>query len=131
MFAAALKCAFFPRVVAMMKALWSCALALAWTLGGCSALPFGYTKIGDIVAAPAKFEGQEVKVKGTVIGALQLPILDVKSYTLRDDSGEIAVLTHENVPQKDTQVALTGIVRSVAIVGGQSLGLRVEETRRY
>lgn len=115
----------------MKKALYGCVLLLAWALAGCSALPFGYTEIGDIVAAPAKFEGQEVKLKGTVTGALQVPILEVKSYTLRDDTGEVAILTHENVPVKGTEVALRGVVKSLAIVGGQSLGLRVEETKRY
>lgn len=106
-------------------------LACYTVLAGCGAFPFGYTRIADIVAAPAQYEGREVKLKGTVTGALQVPVIEVRSYTLRDDSGEIAVLTSGNVPAVKQTVALTGIVRSVAIVGGQSLGLRVEETKRY
>lgn len=103
------------------------ALSLSMLLAGC----VGYTRIGDIVASPAQFEGKEVKLKGTVTGALQVPVIELKGYTLRDDSGEIAVLTQENVPAPQQAVALTGVVRSLAIVGGQSLGLRVEETRRH
>jgi len=100
-------------------------------LAGCSALPFGYTNIGDIVAAPAQFEGKEVKLKGTVTGALQVPVIELKSYTLRDDTGEIAVLTQTNVPAAQQTVSITGVVKSFAIIGGQSLGLRVEETGRH
>ncbi len=110
----------------MRLLLISALLATVTLLTGC----VGYTRIGDIVAAPAQFEGKEVSLKGTVTGALQVPVIDLKGYTLRDDSGEIAVLTTENVPAPKQTVALTGIVRSVAIVGAQSFGLRVEETRR-
>ena len=35
-------------------------------LAGCDYLPFGYTPIKDIVAAPANFDGKEVKLKGKV-----------------------------------------------------------------
>ncbi len=115
----------------MRSALKRAALPLAVVLGGCTALPFGYTKIGDIVAAPAQFEGKEVKLKGTVTGALQVPVIELRGYTLRDDTGEIAVLTMANVPAAKETVAMSGVVKSVAIVGGQSLGLRVEETKRY
>lgn len=100
-------------------------------LAGCSALPFGYTRIGDILATPAQFEGKEVKVKGKVTGALQVPVVELKGYTLRDETGEIAVLTKDNVPAPEQEVAVSGIVRSLAIIGGQSLGLRLEETKRH
>lgn len=115
----------------MRKTLGTIAFGTAALLAGCSALPFGYTDIGDIVAAPAQFEGKEVKLKGTVTGALQVPVIELKSYTLRDDTGEIAVLTRTNVPAAQQTVAVTGVVRSLAIIGGQSLGLRVEETGRH
>ena len=106
------------------------AVGMAVMLAGCSVLPFGYTNIGDIVAAPAQFEGKEVKLKGTVMGALQVPIVELKSYTLRDDTGEIAVLTRTDVPAAQQTVSITGVVKSLAIIGGQSLGLRVEERER-
>lgn len=91
----------------------------------------GYTRIGDIVAAPGQFEGKEVQLKGTVTGTLQVPVIELRGYTLRDDTGEIAVVTTENVPAPQQAVAMSGIVRSLAIIGGQSLGLRIEETKRH
>jgi hypothetical protein len=49
---------------------------------------------------------------------------------VRDESGEIMVMTNGTLPQEKAEVALTGIVKSAAIVGGQSIGLRVEEIKR-
>jgi len=35
------------------------------------------------------------------------------------------------VPAPQQAIEMSGVVRSLAIIGGQSLGLRVEETRRH
>lgn len=105
------------------------ALIAALALAGCDDLPFGYTPIKDIVAAPANFDGKEVKLKGKVRDAIKLPILG-QVFTLRDEGGEIAVTTQGSLPATNAEVALKGIVKSAVIIGGQSLGLRVEETRR-
>ena len=105
------------------------AMFAALVLAGCDYLPFGYTTIREIVAAPGSFEGKEVKIRGTVTDSIKLPILG-QAYTVRDDGGEISVITHGSLPAANTEVALTGIVKSAAIVGGQSIGLRVEETKR-
>jgi hypothetical protein len=105
------------------------ALLSAWVLAGCDYLPFGYTTIKEIAAAPGTFEGKEVKIKGRVVTAIKLPILG-QSFTVRDESGEIVVMTNGALPQEKAEVALTGIVKSAAIVGGQSIGLRIEETKR-
>ena len=104
-------------------------LLSAWLLAGCDYLPFGYTTIKEIAAAPGSFEGKEVKIRGTVIAAIKLPILG-QSFTVRDETGEIMVMTNGTLPQEKAEVALTGIVKSAAIVGGQSIGLRVEEIKR-
>ncbi|MGQ0750888.1 MAG: hypothetical protein ACT4PS_10175 [Betaproteobacteria bacterium] len=105
------------------------ALLSAWLMAGCDYLPFGYTAIKEIAAAPGSFESKEVKIRGRVTAAIKLPILG-QSFTVRDESGEITVMTNGTLPQENTEIALTGIVKSAAIVGGQSIGLRVEETKR-
>lgn len=105
-------------------------LLVALTLAGCDYLPFGYTPVRDIVAAPANFEGKEVKLRGTVRDVTKLPVLNVKTYTLRDDTAEITVATEGNLPAVNDRISLKGIVKSALIIGGQSLGLRVEETKR-
>jgi hypothetical protein len=105
------------------------ALFAAVALAGCDYLPFGYTPIKEIVAAPGNFESKEVKIKGKVTEAIKLPILG-QAFILRDEGGEITVITNGTLPSANAEVALTGTVKSTAIVGGQSLGLRVEETKR-
>ncbi len=100
-------------------------------LAGCDALPFGVTPIRDITAAPASFEGKEVKLKGKVTGIAKLPLIELKAYTLRDDTGEITVSTRGALPAVNDAVGVRGLVKSTAIIGGQSLGLRVEESKRF
>lgn len=112
----------------------SCAASIAAAvllLAGCDALPFGVTPIKDITAAPANFEGKEVKLKGKVVSITKVPLLDLKAYTLRDDSGEITVTTQGALPAANDAVGVRGMVKSTAIIGGQSLGLRVEESKRF
>ena len=100
----------------------------AITMAGCDYLPFGYTPVKDIIAAPARFEGQEVKLKGKAKDAGRL--FGRASYTLQDATGEITVVTEEKLPDENAGVALRGTVKSAMIVGGAAVGLRVEETRR-
>jgi hypothetical protein len=97
-------------------------------LAGCDYLPFGHTQVKDITAAPANFEGREVRLKGKVVSIVKL--MGLKAYTLQDATGEISVLTEGELPHSGATVALRGTVKSAVIIGGQSLGLRVEESRR-
>jgi len=101
-----------------------CALALA----GCDYLPFGYTPVNEIMQAPGRFEGREIKIKGRAESATSL--LGFRAFVLRDDTGEILVVTGGDLPAAGESVALKGIVKSAMIVGGTSVGLRVEETER-
>lgn len=106
------------------------AILAAVVLAGCDYLPFGYTPIRDIVAAPANFEGKEVKLKGKVKDITRVPIVDLKSFALADDTAEIAVTTQGSLPAVNDTVTLKGTVTSVAIIGGQALGLHVNEIKR-
>ena len=102
------------------------ALAAALTLAACDY--FGFTAIKDIVATPAQFDGKEVKVKGKVSDPVQL--FNLRSFIVKDDTGEITVTTGGSLPAAGADVAVKGTVRSAVIVSGKSLGLRVEETQR-
>lgn len=109
-----------------VKALVAVAFALA--LAGCDYLPFGYTPVKEITAAPANFEGKEVKLKGKVASIVKL--MGLRAYTLQDETGEITVTTQGQLPATGDAVVLRGVVKSAVIIGGQSLGLRVEESKR-
>ena len=103
-------------------------MATAAAVGGCDYLPFGYTAIREITQAPGQFEGKEVRLKGKASGTVSL--LGLRAYTLRDETGEIPVVTAGALPAENAEIAIKGVVKSAVIVGGASLGLRVEETRR-
>ncbi len=106
-------------------------LAAVLTLvAGCDYLPFGFTPVGDIVANPAKFEGQEVRIKGTVAEALKIPLLEIRVFTLDDGTGQVPVATSGIMPGSQQKVAVRGRVESAAIIGGQSIGLHVTEIKR-
>src|SRR3990172_11651668 len=118
-------CASLARRIGMMTkphARLSFALLAVTILAGCDYLPFGYTPIKDIVAAPASFEGKEVKLKGKVKEITKLPIVNLQWFVLQDDSGEISVSTQGNLPSVNDRVKLKGVVKSAVIIGGKSLG---------
>ena len=102
------------------------AIAVVLTLAGCDY--FGFTPIKDIAATPAQFEGKEVKIKGRAVDPVQL--LSLRSFTLKDDTGEITVTTNGTLPPAGAEVAVRGTVKSAVIVSGKSIGTRVEETQR-
>lgn len=104
---------------------------MVWALAGCDYLPVGTTPVKDIVAAPASFEGKEVKLRGTVKEVTKVPILDIRQYVLSDGSGEIVVVTSGDLPAEKSTVLVKGNVESALIVGGQSLGLHVREITHH
>lgn len=106
-------------------------LMMVGALAGCDYLPVGTTPVKDIVAAPASFEGKEVKLRGTVKEVTKVPILDIRQYVLSDGSGEIVVVTSGDLPAEKSTVLVKGKVESAFIVGGQSLGLHVREITHH
>lgn len=98
-------------------------------LAGCDYLPI-YTSIKEVVTTPANYEGKEVRIRGTVKNVTKIPIVDFKMFILEDDSGQINVITNEALPAVNDKVAVKGIVETTALIGGQSIGLRVKESKR-
>ena len=98
-------------------------------LGGCDY--FVYTSVKDVLATPLKFEGTEVKIKGTVSEVVELPLLGTRAYTLQDGSAKIVVIVMQGqLPAVSDKVKLKGTVKSTMIVNGKAVGQRVEETQR-
>jgi len=111
----------------MKKVLLLSILAASLVLGGCDYLPVGTTPIKDIVAAPASFEGKEVKLRGTVKSVTKVPLLNIRQYTLDDGSSEIVVVTSGDLPAEKSKLLVKGQVESTAIIAGQPLGLHIQE----
>jgi hypothetical protein len=108
------------------------ALLAVLFLAGCSQLGVGFTKIGDLLANPQKYSGQEVRVRGRVTNVIKLPFVATKIYSIRDDSGEINVRTDHDAPMVGpTEVHVKGVLDVVATIGQQNVGLHLREVERW
>lgn len=103
---------------------------LAATLTGCDYVSYGATELQEIQTNAARMEQQEVKVIGTVKGTSEFPFIDLKMFILKDQSGEMLVITDQALPAEGEKVALKGVVENAATLGGQSLGVHIREIKR-
>lgn len=97
-------------------------------LGGCNSI--NATPISEINASPANFDGKEVMLHGVAKEPTRLPLLNLKSYVLKDDSGEIAILTEGDLPKTDEEISVRVKVANIAIINGEPLGTTVTEIAR-
>ncbi|WP_231623406.1 hypothetical protein [Nitrosospira briensis] len=98
-------------------------------LGGCN--PMNATPISEINASPANFDSKEVVLHGVVKAPTRLPLLNLKSYVLKDDSGEIDILTESDLPKVDEKISVRVKVANIAIINGEPLGTTVTEIARH
>jgi aspartyl/asparaginyl-tRNA synthetase len=82
------------------------------------------TSIGEIKANPGKHHGERVTLRGTVADTTDLVV--VKFFMLRDESGEIAVVTSAPLPDEGTKVTVKGTVNQAFSVAGTSLVVVIE-----
>lgn len=85
------------------------------------------TRIGDIHASPRQFDGRQVTVKGTVTESVNL--LFVKYFLVRDETGEIPVVTEQVLPARGETVTIKGKVQEAFALGDERLIVIVESTR--
>lgn len=87
--------------------------------------------INEINTSPVNFDGKEVKLKGIAKNPTRLPLVNLKSYVLQDESGEITILTESDLPRMNEEISIRVRVESLAIVKGEALGMTVIELERY
>lgn len=99
-------------------------LALAVGLAGCK----GATKIKTLLDDPGRYDGQVVRVGGTVVTSVGL--LGYGGYKLDDGTGSVLVVTKHGVPREGAKVGVEGTFHSVFTFHDQG-GAAIEETTRY
>ena len=77
------------------------------------------TPISKIVQSPRAYEGKEVTVSGTVAETFSLVVM--RYFVIRDDTGEITVVTERSLPKKGEQLKVTGKVQEAFSLGDQQL----------
>lgn len=110
----------FARIVA--------AAVIGITFGGCGSI--NATPINEINTSPANFDGKEVLLHGIAKDPTRIPLFSMKSYVLKDDSGEVTILTEGDLPKANEEVSVRVKVANIAIINGESLGMTVTEVSR-
>ena len=102
--------------------------ALAVVISGCAGL-LGSSRIGDVQRNAGHYADRTVSIDGTVTNSWGVPLLPYKLYKVDDGTGEMTVLSRggSRIPVKGSHVRVKGVVRDVAVFGGQPLGLHLEE----
>lgn len=86
------------------------------------------TKIGKITAEPDKFKNTQVIVYGEVAQKLPIPFFENAGYLLKDNTGEIWVLTKRVcLPEVGQRLKVTGIIEAGIRVGPKEFGLVLSE----
>lgn len=89
------------------------------------------TPIRDVVAAPARFQGKELTVQGTVTSTGEVVMSSgaaSRFYTLKAEGAEIIVLVRQNLPTRGQALTVTGVVAEAP--KGKGLAPRLTEKRR-
>jgi hypothetical protein len=103
------------------------ALAAAVLISGCAGV-LGTQHVGDLQRNSGHYADRTVTIDGTVTNSWGLPLVPFKLYKVDDGTGEMTVLSRgTRTPAKGNHVRVNGVVRDVAVFGGQPLGLHLEE----
>jgi hypothetical protein len=103
------------------------ALSAAALLSGC-ATSLGSTKIADVQRNAGHYSERTVTIDGTVTNSWGVPLVPFKLYKVNDGTGEMTVFSRgARTPSMGNHVRVRGVIRDVAVFGGQPLGLHLEE----
>ena len=88
----------------------------------------GTTKIGDIVGHPRDYADKEVTISGEVTETFSLFV--VKYFVVRDNSGEISVVTDKPLPAKGEKIKVKGTVKETFSFGTKTALVLVEASEK-
>ena len=97
-------------------------------LAGCAARQ---VRIAELKDQPTKYNDKSVRVTGRVTNSFGIPLVPFQVYNVDDGTGEIAVVSRSGrAPATGTRIEVKGKVSEVAVIGGRSIGLHIEEDER-
>src|SRR5687768_2532971 len=101
-------------------------LALVLVLGGCA---LRSPSIAELKYNPGRYHDRTVAVEGVVTSSWGVPLMPFRLYKVDDGTGEVTVVSQGGrVPTKGARVQVKGRVSEVATLGGQALGLHIQQT---
>jgi hypothetical protein len=100
-------------------------LAFPLVLAACAARA---PSIADVKLNPSRYHDKRVEVNGVVTTSWGVPLIPFKLYKIDDGSGELTVVSRRSgAPTRGARVRVVGRVSDLAVIGGQPVGLHVEE----
>lgn len=104
-------------------------VVFAGLIAGCAARS---VQIAELKSRPDRYDDKTISVTGTVTNSFGIPLIPFQFFNIDDGTGEITVLSRSGrgAPSKGARVRVRGKVNEVAVLGGRSLGLHIEETDR-
>jgi hypothetical protein len=109
-----------PRIVA--------ALALALSLSGC-ALAARRPSVAELKYNPGRYQDRTVSIDGVVTTSWGVPLMPFRLYRVDDGTGEVTVVAQNGrVPSRGAHVRVKGRVNELATLGGQAVGLHIQQT---
>jgi hypothetical protein len=112
-----------------MRTVFAVALLSALVVGGCAARG---VRVAELRDQPAKYATKSVSVNGVVTNSWGFPLAPFQFYSVDDGSGQITVLSRSGrtAPSKGTHVQVKGKISELAVLGGRSVGLHIQEEDR-
>lgn len=88
----------------------------------------GITPIGNILKNPERYEGKSLNLKGKVTE--RVSFMNIKYFKLKDRSGEIIVMTENELPSVDSKMTVRGIINNNFFMGGERMLVFMEKKGR-
>jgi hypothetical protein len=109
----------------------ACGLLL---LAGCALSR--HPRIAELKYDPGRYQNHTVTLDGVVTSSWGVPLVPFRLYRIDDGTGEVTVVSSSGrVPNRGSRVSVTGRVEEFATLGGQSIGLHIQQRdihfRRY
>ena len=101
----------------------------AGLIAGCAARS---VSIAELKSQPDRYDDKTISVTGTVTNSFGIPLVPFQFFNVDDGTGEITVLSRSTrgAPAKGARIQVRGRVNELAVIGGRSLGLHIEESDR-
>ena len=88
-------------------------------------------RVAELKDQPTKYATKSVTVTGVVTSSWGIPLVPFQLYNVDDGSGEITVMSRSGrSPARGTRVEVKGKVNELAVFGGRSIGLHLQEENR-
>lgn len=85
--------------------------------------------VAELKYNPGRYQDKTVAIEGVVTSSWGVPLVPLRLYKVDDGTGEVTVVSESGrVPTRGARVRVKGRVNEVATLGGQSIGLHIQQT---